>query len=184
MSQTAPSADAFDLLAFWWDAGPAAWFSGGQDFDSACARFRSLRDRAARGDLDHWAETPHGALALLLLLDQLPRNLFRDQAEAFATDGKALDVAEAAIAKGFDRAYPMPARNFFYLPFMHSEELAVQERSLDLYRTVGDQDVYFYALVHYDAIRRFGRFPHRNPCLGRTTTEAERAYLDSGGFSA
>lgn len=184
MSQFAPVPAAFDLLDFWWAAGPAAWFNVDPEFDQACARFRPLRDKAARGDLDDWAETPHTALALLLLLDQIPRNLFRNEAEAFATDGHALQVAEAAIARGFDKAYPMPARNFFYLPLMHSEDLAVQERSLDIYRTAGDQDVYFYALVHHDAIRRFGRFPHRNDCLGRTTTDAERAYLENGGFAA
>ncbi|WP_018698776.1 DUF924 family protein [Amorphus coralli] len=180
---TLPS-EALDLLDFWWKAGPAAWFSGGEAFDGKCERFRPLHERAARGELDDWAENPATALALLLLLDQFPRNLHRDSAQAFATDDKALALAGDAIARGFDRAYPMPAKGFFYLPFMHAEDLAAQERSLDLYRVAGDQDTYYFALVHYDAVRRFGRFPHRNTVLGRTTTEAEQDYLDTGGFAA
>lgn len=176
--------DALELLDFWWEAGEAAWFSGDAAFDEACERFRPLHETAARGELDGWADAPVTALALLLLLDQLPRNLHRGSAEAFATDAKALGVAEQAIARGFDRAFPMPAKSFFYLPFMHSEELAVQERSLDLYRQAGDQNTYFYALIHFDAVRRFGRFPHRNAVLGRETSAAEQAYLDSGGFAA
>ncbi|MGX1099830.1 DUF924 family protein [Amorphus sp. MBR-141] len=176
--------EALALLDFWWTAGPAAWFDGGAEFDAACEPFRDLHDRAARGDLDDWEATPVTTLALLLLLDQLPRNLHRGSARAFATDTKALAIAERALSRGFDKAYPMPARNFFYLPFMHSEDLAMQERSLDLYRAAGVQDTYFYALVHFDAVRRFGRFPHRNDVLGRETTEAEKAYLASGGFSA
>lgn len=176
--------EALELLDFWWTAGPAAWFDGGAEFDAACEPFRDLHDRAARGDLDDWQTTPVTTLALLLLLDQLPRNLHRGSARAFATDTKALAIAERALSRGFDKAYPMPARNFFYLPFMHSEDLAMQERSLDLYRAAGVQDTYFYALVHFDAVRRFGRFPHRNDVLGRETTEVEKAYLASGGFSA
>ncbi|MEW5425051.1 DUF924 family protein [Amorphus sp. 3PC139-8] len=184
MTETPPlPADALALLDFWWTAGPAAWFSADPEFDDACRRFRELQKRAATGELDGWAVTAPGALALLLLLDQLPRNLYRDTAGAFATDPKALAIAETALARGFDRAYPMPAKGFFYLPFMHAEDLSAQERSLDLYRVTGDQTTYFYALVHYDAVRRFGRFPHRNRVLGRTTSEAERAYLDTGGFS-
>lgn len=184
MSDIVTPAEALDLLDFWWKSGPEAWFQGAPEFDEACAAFTPLQERAARGELDHWAATPAGTLALLLLLDQLPRNLYRGTARAFESDGAALAIAEAAIRQGFDKAYPMPAKNFFYLPLMHSEDLAVQERALDLYRAVGDQSVYFYAFVHYDAIRRFGRFPHRNATLGRATSEAEQAYLDSGGFSA
>lgn len=184
MTESPLPADALALLNFWWTAGPQAWFSSDPAFDDACARFKPLQTRAAAGELDDWAETAPGALALLLLLDQFPRNLFRGSAEAFATDEKALGIAERAIARGFDTAYPMPAKGFFYLPFMHAENLAAQERSLDLYRVAGEQNTYFYALIHYDAVRRFGRFPHRNPILGRPTTESEQAYLDSGGFSA
>lgn len=176
--------EALGLLEFWWAAGPGSWFNGGAEFDAACEPYRPLMERAAGGEFDHWEASPAATLALLLLLDQLPRNLHRGSAEAFATDAKALGVSERALARGFDKAYPMPARNFFYLPFMHAEDLAMQERSLDLYRAAGVQDTYYYAFVHYDAVRRFGRFPHRNNVLGRETTEAERAYLASGGFSA
>tara|TARA_R110002020_G_scaffold50844_15_gene144035 strand:- start:4146 stop:4700 length:555 start_codon:yes stop_codon:yes gene_type:complete len=184
MSDVNVPEEALALLEFWWAAGPGAWFNGGAAFDQACEPFRDLHEQAARGDLDHWEATPSATLALLLLLDQLPRNLHRGSAKAFATDAKALGVSERALERSFDKAYPMPARNFYYLPFMHSEDLAMQERSLDLYRAAGVQDTYFYAFVHYDAVRRFGRFPHRNAVLGRETTEAEEAYLASGGFSA
>jgi len=176
-------ADPFEVLSFWWQAGPARWFAGGDAFDDACRSHRPAVDAAAAGQLDGWEESPHGALALVLLTDQFPRNIFRGSARAFATDGKALGVATRAIERRFDRAFPSEARRFFFLPYMHSEELAAQERGLDLYRELGEQDGYFYALVHYDAIRRFGRFPHRNPVLGRETTPAEAAYLASGGFS-
>ncbi len=176
--------EALTLLDFWWEAGPSAWYSGVASFDAACEQFRDLHKRAARGELDGWEATTVTTLALLLLLDQLPRNLHRGSARAFATDAKALAVAQRALARGCDKAYPMPARGFFYLPFMHSEDLAMQERSLDLYRAAGVQDTYYYALIHFDAVRRFGRFPHRNDVLGRETTEAEKAYLASGGFSA
>ncbi len=177
------TADAFDVLEFWWRAGPARWFAAESAFDHACRDFAAAVDDAAAGRLDGWAESPHGALALVLLTDQFPRNVFRGTTRAFATDGKALAVAERAIGRGFDRAFPIDGRRFFYLPFMHSEDLAVQERGLDLYRALGSEEGYFYALVHYDAIRRFGRFPHRNALLGRDTTPAEAAYLASGGFS-
>jgi uncharacterized protein (DUF924 family) len=179
----APSHDPIDVLEFWWKAGPEKWFAGGEAFDDACRRFRPVYEAAAAGGLDEWAHAPHGALALVLVTDQFPRNIFRGTERAFQTDAKALAVATAAIDHGFDRAFPVDARKFFYLPFMHAEDLAAQERGLDLYRTLGDQDGYYYMLIHYDVIRRFGRFPHRNPVLGRQTLPEEAAYLASGGFS-
>jgi uncharacterized protein (DUF924 family) len=173
---------ALDVLDFWWRAGEARWFSGEPAFDDDCRHFLAVHEAAARGALAGWVEEPAGALALVLLLDQFPRNLHRGTPRAFATDEAALAVAEGAVGRGFDRAFPAPARQFLYLPFMHAENLAAQERSLDLYRALGWREAYFYALTHHDAIRRFGRFPHRNAILGRATTPAEEAYLASGGF--
>lgn len=175
----------FEVLAFWWDAGPAKWYGGGKEFDALCeARMGAILEEATAGGLSAWEETPHGALALLIVLDQLSRNIHRGSPKAFAQDERARQVAERAITAGFDTAYPAPARNFFYMPFMHAEDLAMQERCCDYFRTSGDRDGYFYALVHLDAIRRFGRFPHRNKVLERATTPEEQSYLDTGGFSA
>jgi uncharacterized protein (DUF924 family) len=174
---------ALEVLSFWWDAGPGRWFSADPAFDADCIqRFSALQRQAADGDLDTLAETPHGMLALIILTDQMPRNMFRGTARAFATDWRALALAEAAIEKGFPAAYPMPARGFFFLPLMHAEDLAVQTRCVDLYRVSGDKETFHYALMHYEAIARFGRFPHRNALLGRESTPAELAYLDGGGF--
>lgn len=178
-----PVNDPIDVLEFWWTAGPEKWFAGGETFDDACRRFRPLYEAAAEGRIDDWAEVPHTALALVIVTDQFPRNIFRGTDRAFRTDAKALSVATSAVDRGFDRAFPAMARKFFFLPFMHSEDIAAQERGLDLYRALGDQEGYYYMLIHYDVIRRFGRFPHRNGVLGRETTPEEAAYLASGGFS-
>ena len=177
--------EAIDILDFWWTAGPAKWFAKDEGFDAEIhERFLQRVEEAAEGGLDDWAGTPHGALALLILLDQFPRNLYRGDKRAFATDPHAREIATRALDNGFDRAFPTSVRTFFYLPFEHSEEMADQERSVDLFRRLGEQQTYFYALLHMDVIRRFGRFPHRNEALGRATTEAEAAYLADGGFSA
>ena len=174
----------FDVLEFWWKAGDARWYAGGEEFDGQCRDgFLDLLEHAASGGLADWEDSPSGALALLIVLDQFSRNVFRGTPRAFAQDARALAVAERAVAAGFDRAYPLPARQFFYMPYEHSEDLAVQERGCDLFRATGDQDAYYWALVHMDAIRRFGRFPHRNAILGRTTTPEEQRYLQTGGFS-
>ncbi|PVB61217.1 DUF924 family protein [Labrenzia sp. 011] len=176
---------SLDVLDFWWQAGPEKWFAGGDAFDRSCReKFLPAIEDAFAGRLDPWMETADGALALVLLLDQMPRNVFRGTAAAFKADPKALAVAEHALARGFDRAFPKAGRGFFYLPFEHSEEMAHQERSVDLFRGLGDKELYYYALIHLDVIRRFGRFPHRNKALGRETTPQEQAYLADGGFSA
>jgi len=181
---TFEDSDALALLDFWLGAGPARWFARSDAFDAACARFVPLWERARDGALAHWSRTASGSLALLVLLDQIPRNVFRGTRRQFETDPAALAEADRAVEAGHDRAYPMPIRNFFYLPYQHAEDMAAQDRGLDLYRRAGDQEAYYWALVHADAIRRFGRFPHRNALLGRETTEAEGAYLASGGFGA
>lgn len=174
-----------DVLDFWWSAGAQKWFSSDDAFDAECRdRFLGGIAAARAGDLDNWAETAHGALALILLLDQFPRNVFRGSAGAFASDAKAVAVAEQAISAGFDRAFPKEARIFFYLPFEHAEDMALQERAVDLCRGLGDMQFYHFALIHMDVIRRFGRFPHRNETLGRQSTDAEKAFLANNGFSA
>ena len=174
---------ALAVLSFWWAAGPACWFTADPAFDEKVrGALGSLHEEAAAGRLDHWAGTPHGALALILLMDQVPRNIFRGTPRAFATDARALALAEAALAAGHPDAFPQEARTFFYLPFEHAEDMAAQTRSVDLFRMLGDRETYFYALVHMDAIRRFGRFPHRNAILGRPSTPEEEAWLASGGF--
>lgn len=176
--------EALALLDFWLPAGPARWFARSDEFDAACGRWLPAWERARGGGCEGWGRTAAGTLALLVLLDQIPRNALRGKPEQFATDAMALAVADRAVAAGYDRSHPMPVKNFFYLPYQHAEDMAAQERGLDLYRKVGDKDSYYWALVHADAIRRFGRFPHRNALLGRKTTEAERAYLETGGFGA
>ncbi len=174
-----------DVLDFWWQAGAAKWFAKDDKFDRMCEiRFLPAIEAAAAGTLDHWMETADGSLALLLLLDQMPRNVYRGTPGAFKADRKAVAVAEKALECGFDRAFPKEVRSFFYLPFEHSEDMRDQERSVDLCRALGDKEAYHYALIHLDVIRRFGRFPHRNRILGRETTPEEQTYLDDGGFSA
>jgi len=175
--------DALALLGFWWEAGTDLWFDGGDAFDAACGAHLALHERAAAGALDGWAAEPAGALARVLLLDQLPRNMFRGTPRAFATDAAALAAARAMVRRGFDRAFPLAARQFCYMPFQHAEDLAAQEEGLDLFRGLGDEHAYFYMFLHHDAVRRFGRLPHRNAILGRETTPAEAVYLASGGFA-
>lgn len=176
---------ALEFLDFWLSAGPSKWFSGGEKFDRACERFEPLWDEGARGTLDGWMSTAAGTLALLILLDQIPRNIFRGQAKQFSTDAKSLDVADRALDAGYDKTQLMPTRNFFYLPYMHSESLDHQLKCCDLLRGVdkGGEE-YRFALIHMDAIARFGRFPHRNKVLQRESTDAERDYLRTGGFGA
>jgi uncharacterized protein (DUF924 family) len=178
--QTTPA----HVLAFWREAGPDKWFAKDAAFDRDIALgFMRAHDLAARGALDHWKAEPEGALALVILLDQVPRNVFRGSARAFATDRKALDTAKQAVLAGFDQGFAPADRQFFYLPFMHAESLADQELGLALYQTLGDEKALHYAEIHRDAIARFGRFPHRNAVLGRETTAEEAEYLANGGFA-
>ncbi|MDP9928875.1 DUF924 family protein [Variovorax paradoxus] len=174
---------ALDIVNFWRDAGPERWFAKNDAFDAEFrTRFLGAHEAAARGELDHWAKEPEGALALLVLLDQFPRNTFRGHARAFATDPKALAVAREAIEAGFDLQVDEALRRFFYLPFMHSESLADQERSVELNAAL-DANTQRFAVLHRDIIARFGRFPHRNALFGRTTTAEEQRFLDEGGFA-
>ncbi len=178
-----------DVLAFWFADGPGVrrevWFKRTDAFDTACGEFRAVLTAALRGDLNGWSTTPRGALALVIVLDQLPRNIDRGTPKAFSGDAAALAIAAAAISTGFDRALLPVERVFLYLPFEHSEDLADQDRSVALFEALaGEPDMALtidYAHRHRDVIRRFGRFPHRNPILGRTNSAAENAYLAEPG---
>jgi uncharacterized protein (DUF924 family) len=174
------------VVAFWRNAGPRAWFAKSPAFDAELrSRFLDLHMAASRGELDDWAGTAEGALALLLLLDQFPRNMFRGSAHAFASDPLARAVARRAIEAGLDGQAPVELRPFFYLPFEHSEDPTDQALAVELCETLvplGDADSVKWAKVHKDIIDRFGRFPHRNACHGRRTTPEEQAFLESGGF--
>lgn len=178
------SASAEDVLAFWRAAGPDRWFEDDETFDASIReRFVAAYEDAAAGLRSDWENAPQSALALVIVLDQFPRNMFRNSARSYAADPLALAVTQRAIANGFDQKIAMPERTFFYLPFEHSEELADQERAVALMRATGDADSLKWAELHADIIRRFGRFPHRNVVLGRTTTPEEQAFLDGGGFA-
>lgn len=177
-------ASSDDVLAFWRAAGPKKWFKKDLNFDSEIvARFLKTYETGAAGELGAWEQNAESTLALIIVLDQFPRNMFRGGARAFAADPLARAIAGRAIARGFDQETRLPLRSFFYLPFEHSENLADQERSVALSRATGDADALKWAELHADIIRRFGRFPHRNPVLGRTTTPEEQAFLDAGGFA-
>lgn len=183
MTPTATLAHPVDVVAFWFapDVRPL-WFAATPAFDDALrARFLTTYRAAAAGQLADWETTAEGALALVIVLDQFPLNLFRGQPESFATEAAARDVADRAIARGFDRAVPPIQRQFLYLPFMHSEALADQNRAVRLYQQPGLEEGLRFACHHRDLIVRFGRFPHRNAILGRTSTPEERAYLASPG---
>lgn len=179
-SSTLPS--AHDVVQFWREAGPKRWFAKDEAFDAAFAgRFVEAHHAAARGELDDWMNDAEGTLALLVLLDQLPRNAWRDNAHMLAIDGKALAVAHHAVEAGFDRQLEEVLRPFFYMPFMHSEVLAEQERSV-VHCGALDANTLRFAVLHRDIVARFGRFPHRNRMLGRASTPEEEKFLAEGGF--
>jgi uncharacterized protein (DUF924 family) len=172
---------ASTLVEFWRAAGPERWFAKDAAFDAALrSRFYDAHYAAARRELEDWLAQPASALALILLLDQFPRNAFRGTGHMFATDGLALSYARRSLGH-LDQIEPT-LRNFICLPFMHAEELTTQEESVALYERRVPESLSF-AVMHRDIIARFGRFPHRNRALGRTTTPEEQAFLDAGGFA-
>lgn len=177
---------AKDILSFWFGTTDmtieidkhAAWFRATPEFDRQLTeRFSAAHERAAAGAFDHFVRDAGECLALIIALDQFPRNMFRGTARAFATDAKAREIARQAIAAGYDRRFSRWPRSFAYLPFEHSEELVDQQQALVLYRSLGDEESLKYAIAHHDAIERFGRFPHRNAILGRRSTPEEEDYL-------
>lgn len=177
-----------EVIAFWLESGPNKWFAHDEAFDAQIrTRFEALHFSASRGEHADWAQTPMGALALLILVDQFPRNMWRGSAHAYATDPLARAVAEAAVDQGLDQAVEPALRPFFYLPFEHSERLQDQDRAVKLCEALcdaaGDADTLRWAKVHRDIVARFGRFPHRNAAMGRKTTAEEQEFLDEGGFA-
>jgi uncharacterized protein (DUF924 family) len=180
----APAVTAEEVLAFWRQAGPERWYKRDTAFDAAIrSRFGELWEKAAAGELPSWETSDDGALALVIVLDQFPRNMFRDDARTYCSDALAREVAARAIARGADRHLDGAMREFFYLPFMHSETFSDQLHCIELFRRSGCSENLKYAEDHAEIIRRFGRFPHRNRILGRQTTPEEQAFLDQGRFS-
>ncbi|HEX7887696.1 MAG TPA: DUF924 family protein [Phenylobacterium sp.] len=177
------AATPYDILGFWGNAGPKQWYAANPRFDAAIRlKFEAVHHAAARGEYDKWAEAADGALALLILLDQFPRNLYRRSAHAFATDPKAVAIARRATDLGWHLQLEPRMRQFMLLPFQHSENIADQDLGLALVEDLDDPEMMKWTVIHRDIIVRFGRFPHRNPMLGRTTTAAEQQFLDEGGF--
>jgi uncharacterized protein (DUF924 family) len=175
---------AADVLAYWRVLGPERWFTANAAVDAEIRdKFHGLYETALAGSLLHWEGDVSGALAHVITLDQFPRNMFRGYAAAFSADPLARAAAGRAIDRGFDLLADKVERRFFYLPYMHSEVLADQERCCALCRAAGDDDTLKYAELHADIVRRFGRFPHRNAVLCRVTTPEEQAFLDGGGFA-
>ncbi|KQW79691.1 DUF924 family protein [Brevundimonas sp. Root1279] len=172
-----------DVVAFWKEAGPSKWFAKDEAFDALFReRFEGAHMAAARRELDHWAETPEGSLALLILLDQFPRNAFRGTAHAFATDPLARHFAVMALDEGQDQVLENDLRRFFYLPLQHAEDLALQDRQVTLFQGMERPADDRWAEHHHGVIARFGRFPHRNRMLGRETTPEEQLFLDEDGW--
>jgi uncharacterized protein (DUF924 family) len=194
MTDAARPAHWREVLDFWFGAPDSpergrprkAWFEKSDAFDATVReRFLATHAAADAGALDAWRRTPHAALALVIVLDQFPRNMFRGAARAFASDAKALDVARELVDRGFDAALVPVERCFAYLPFEHAEDLAMQRRALELFARIGEDawgaTTLDYARRHHDVIARFGRYPHRNAILGRASTPAEIAFLQQPG---
>ena len=172
-----------EIVRFWRDAGARAWFTKDETFDGRCRAFEKAHHAAARGECAAWEQDAEGALALVLLLDQIPRNIYRGSPHAYATDPLAQAAAQRAVARRFDAATESLLRIFFYLPYEHAEDLALQEKGVKLTESLGDAEYLRYAILHRDIIARFGRFPHRNAILGRASTPEELAFLAEGGFA-
>lgn len=178
-----------DVLTFWLDEkGPAAWYAGGAELDAEIRdRFQPVWENAAEGGLSLWLTHAAGTLAYIIVTDQFSRNMHRDQGRAFSTDPAARAAAKMAIARNWDLRIDEPARQFFYMPLMHSENLADQDRAVRLIKTrmpeTGDENI-DHARAHREIIRRFGRFPFRNAALQRTTTAQESTFLEDGGYGA
>jgi uncharacterized protein (DUF924 family) len=168
-----------DVLDFWFGLRPEQWWKADEALDQACReRFRLLWEAQRQLPPQHFLATPSSAVAAVILFDQIPRNMFRGDAEQFATDTLALAVAREAVERGLDEALSPQERGFLYMPFQHSEDMADQKRSLALFTALGDDYQLGYAKKHHDVIARFGRFPHRNAMLGRRPRPEELAAGD------
>lgn len=176
--------DARTVVDFWTLAGEERWFTKDAAFDGALAvRFGGALKQARLGAFDHWAESPEGALGLVILLDQVSRNIHRGSALAFAGDAKALALAKTSVGRGYHQKLVPPLAMWLLMPFEHAEDLDAQHRCVALFGTLGLSGMVYYAEMHLDIIARFGRFPHRNKVLGRKSTAAELAFLQAGGFA-
>lgn len=172
-----------EIVDFWEAAGPPKWFSKDEAFDAEIReRFGPAYRAASDGRLDDWETTPLGSLALVILLDQFPRNMFRGTKDVYRTDRKALLLAERAIERGHHEAVGSEMGRFFFLPFQHAEDIAAQDRAVALSEAFGNADTVKWARHHRDIVARFGRFPHRNAILGRETTPEEAAFLEESDF--
>jgi uncharacterized protein (DUF924 family) len=170
-----------EILDFWFsDEVRKLWFNSTPEFDALLReRFEAIWTRASCGELDGWLQSAAGCLALIIVLDQFPLNMFRGQAQSFASEAQSREVAQVAIDKGFDQDLDLRSRAFLYMPFMHSEELVDQQRALQLFAQPGLEDNLRFARHHHDIVRKLGRFPHRNKALGRESSESEIEYLNS-----
>jgi uncharacterized protein (DUF924 family) len=179
------SVAAADVLDFWFaDAAKSRWFGKDPEFDALIReRFGALHARAMRCELFAWRKTAQGRLAEIIVLDQFSRNIFRDEAAAFASDPLALALAQEAIGIGADQAIEPSQRSFLYMPFMHSESLAIHDVAMELFTRSGNESTLNFERQHRAIIERFGRYPHRNAVLGRESTREELAFLDSPGSS-
>ena len=176
MSREEPQSWARDLLHFWFSRDKQDWWKRSDAFDDACRKGFGIEwARQARRPIEDFLGDPDSALAAVILFDQLPRNMFRGQADQFATDHMALAIARGAVERGFDDGMAPERRGFLYMPFQHSEELKDQVQALLLFTALGDEEMLHFARLHHDVIERFGRFPHRNEALGRKPTAMELA---------
>lgn len=187
--------DEFDRILDYWFGPPDSeihgtfremWYRGGPEIDAQIAeRFEAFYEHAATGELDGWRKQARSCLALILLLDQFPRNMFRGQPRSFATDAKAVETARHAVERGYDRRLDLDTQQFYYMPFEHSEDMADQRRAVELFRAAIDherkEENIGFAVKHLEIIERFGRFPHRNAILGRESTAEEIKFLEDGG---
>lgn len=170
-----------NIIEFWFsEQVKALWFHSTSDFDADLKeKYLAIYTEAKNSKLENWQEQPLGALALVIVLDQFPLNIFRGQAASFATEALSREIAEQAINQGFDAELSIEQKSFLYLPYMHSEKLVDQEQALILFNQEGLEANHGFAQHHYDIVKKFGRFPHRNKILGRENTQAEIAYLNS-----
>ena len=176
--------DWVEVIDFWFkELGPKDWFRKDDSVDARIAqRFRTVHEAAASGELWHWRSLAPGALAEIIVLDQFSRNLFRDDPRAFATDSMALVLAQEAIRRSLDRELPAAQKSFMYLPFMHSESPVVHETAVTLFSQPGLEENLAFELRHQKIIERFGRYPHRNQILGRTSTPEELEFLKDSPY--
>ena len=174
-----------EVLSFWFEqSGRERWWAKDADFDEAIrSRFGALHAAAGRGELHGWRDTADGRLAETVVLDQFSRNLYRDDSRAFANDGMALALAQEAVRRGDDRTVPVMRRQFFYMPFQHSESRKIHEIAVGLFASLGEPELLDYERRHKAIIDRFGRYPHRNRALGRPSTPEEAAFLEEPGSS-